>query len=546
MEAVSALIVRDDRWVEFRTDCRGHRLYQERDRMDQRMGRWAEDTFQSMCTRARVTCNPSLRDDYGWDFLIEVASASSGDDGPADMRPAACSAFVQVKSTEGARRRTAMKVTNARELAKKAAPCFLVLFHRREGRERIYARLFDREDMKRTLEKARQTSIRGQAANRARVAFGFSDEEEHTGDLIDWMVNCVRNCGVGYGERKSQLAESIGYEGRNWRTVISFVGAHGPEDFVDLQLGLRDELEVENFRIFDERFGIENPTPSFEGLDGGTFRMQPEKERKCVVSLEAGDDVVAISSTMRVAAVPGVSGNVGRLAFRNEVFVLVVGKDKVRLTMHDAWSKELSLLDLEGLARLLSWHEQEIRVRVTGDVPEMNFGVRVTERSGRLDRSVLDAMGTLRRVAFRANAHKVRLSMEQVLCCLGELWLYHGVLSDVQMAWECQHPIPGDPPCDHEVLRNVIGMFDVEVGAYTFLAVFDAGIVQVGAEKQGNLRIDLGRRNLRDCLVGNGREAVRERAQVVYDECADGYGDDWLAIGSLNELVERETCGQRA
>ena len=514
--------------------------------MDQRMGRPAEDAFKHMCSTADLTCNRSLEDDYGWDFSVEVPPlASPATDSPADKWPAACSALVQVKSTKGARRRTEMKISNALQLTKKPEPCFLVLFHQQEECERIYARLFDREDMERTLRRARETSVRGQLAHKAKVTFGFSDEEDHTSDLIEWMVTCVRECGVEYGAKKHRLAESIGYEGRKWKADITFVGTHGPEDIVDLQLGLKDKLEVSNVRIFDERFGIENPKPKMESSDGGTFRMWPEKELKCVVSLETESDDVAISSEMRIASVPGLSGSDRKMAFRNELFVLVVTQGKISLTMHNAWSKELSLLDLERLAKLLSWHDQEVRVRVTSDVLEMNIGVKVVERSSPLDRGVVAAIGTLCRVASRANAQEIRLSMENVLSRCGELSLYHGVLTEAQMALGSQHPMPTDPPCDHEMLHNVIGMVDVEVGAYTFLALFDAGIIQASIKEQGNIMIDLGLRNLRDCLVGQDREAVRARAQVVYDECAARYGDDWLSIGSLNALVETETSGQR-
>ena len=85
--------------------------------MNQRMGRPAQDAFKHLCSLANLTCNPSLEDDYGWDFLVEIPLVPTLDS-PADKWPAAISAFVQVKSTKGVRRRTEMKVSNAIQLAK--------------------------------------------------------------------------------------------------------------------------------------------------------------------------------------------------------------------------------------------------------------------------------------------------------------------------------------------------------------------------------------------------------------------------------------------
>ena len=499
------------------------------------MGRAAQDAFKHLCSVSDLTCNPSREDDYGWDFLVEIPLASSTSGIPADKWPATISAFVQVKSTRGVRKRTQMKVSNAIQLAKKPDPCFLVLFHRDGDHERIYARLFDKQDMERALRRARETSVRGQPAHKAKVTFSFSDDEEHTSDLIDWMLTCVRGLGDGYGVEKSRLAGSVGYENRNWKASITFVGTRWPDDFVDLQLGLKNQLEISKVKIFDERFGIETPSPVIESSDGGTIRMRLEKEIECVVSLETEDNVVTTSAKARVATVPGSSGKEIKLAFLNELFVLVVARDKISLTVRNGWSNELSLSKLEQLATLLSWHDQEVRVRVTGDVPEMDIGVKLAENPYRLDRGVIAAIGTLRRVASRSDAKDIRLSMVDVLSSYGELSLYHGVLTDAHVAFRSTDPI--DPPCNHEMLHNLIGMIDVEVGEYTFLTLFDAGI-NTNIDELGVLAVDLGRRNTRDCLVGKGREVIRTRGQTVHDEYAAGYGDDWLAIGSLNAVVE--------
>lgn len=241
--------------------------------MNQRKGRKAQDAFKHMCSTADITCNPSLEDDYGWDFIVEIPSAPPADDMPSDKWAAAYPTFVQVKSTQGTRRQTEMKVSNALQLTKRPQPCFLVLFHQQESSERIYARLFSQRDMERTLKRAREISLCGQRAHKAKMTFRFSDDEERTSDLLEWMVSSVRALGIEYGSEKSQLAARIGYESRNWKVNITLGSTSECDDFVEMQLGLKEEIEISGFKVFDERFGLENPNPVIESSDGGTLRL---------------------------------------------------------------------------------------------------------------------------------------------------------------------------------------------------------------------------------------------------------------------------------
>ena len=68
------------------------------------MGREAEAAFRHRCLVEGVTCNESLQDDNGWDFLVEIPQEVAAGT-PNDKRPAARSALVHVKWTGGSRRR---------------------------------------------------------------------------------------------------------------------------------------------------------------------------------------------------------------------------------------------------------------------------------------------------------------------------------------------------------------------------------------------------------------------------------------------------------
>ena len=506
--------------------------------MNQRMGRPAQDEFKLLCSRAEITCNQSIEDDYGWDFLLEVPPKSLLRS-PADKIPAAKVAFVQIKSTRGTRRRAEMKVSSALQLAKKPEPCFLVLFHERKDGRHVYARLFGKKDIGRTLKRARNLSVQGKEAHKAKMTFGFSEDEEHTNDLVNSIIDRVQGLGPEYSAEKRQLAETIGYENKNWVAEITIDGSRGLQDLVDLQLGLKDQLEVSRFAIFDERFGIETSTPVVEKSEKATLRMQPKKDIECVVVLETDHDTISMSSTVRLARAPGLEPGGVKLAFHNELFVLVMSTkggswDEVAYSIHDVRRKPLPIRVLENLATMLSWDNQDARVRVTGDLPDLQVDVRFWENPAPLDRNVAATLATLRHVATRSGTRDIALSMMDVASSYGMLTLIHAVVGEAKITLRTDQ---GDILNAPSKFHNLIGFMDVNVGDYTFFVVLDCAI-EIRTDEQETLSIDLGRRNVRDCVVGKSRPTVCSQGKAAYERYAKSYGDDWLSIGSLSALIE--------
>ena len=502
--------------------------------MNQRRGRAAEAQFEFLCTTAGITCNGSEQDDYGWDFLVEIPM-SAAEGSPADKWPPPRCAFVQVKSTERARRRTKMKVSNAVVLAKNPAPYFIVLFHQLKEGQRIYARLFGEKDMRRALKRARQLCVEGKQVHRAEISFSFSDEDEHTTDLLDWMADSVQGLAPDHGETKSRLAERIGYGKRGYRANITLSGSRGLDDLVDLQLGLKDEVEVSGFTVFDLRFGIEAPAPIMEGRDGGIFKIRPENEIECQVILETEDDVMSFRSTARFSMLKETSSKDVKFSFLNELFVLLVSPEEISLSLRDVTSAKIPLRQLENVARMLAWRDQDVRIRITGDVPDIALKMHVPEDvETRLDSGVATAIATLRDLASKSPHPEMTLSLNDVLAKYRELRFYLDVLSDAQMSMQCGPQGQGFDPAE---LKNFLGFVDVEVGEYTFLTLFDADI-EARLDASGGLKIELSARNARESIVGVGRQTVRSQGQEIYERQTAGYGDHWFVVGNLNELIE--------
>ena len=191
--------------------------------MNQKWGRRTQDEFKLLCSSAEITRNPSFEDDYGWDFLVGIPMTAA-EGVLTDKWPPPRSAFLQVKSTKCARPRLDLKMSNALRLAKNPAPCFMVLFHELKEGQQKYARLFGKKDTERARKRARRLSVEGKTIHKTIISFAFSEQEEHTTDLLDWMANCVQGLAPDYGEANSRLTDRIGYEDRNYQASFIIVG----------------------------------------------------------------------------------------------------------------------------------------------------------------------------------------------------------------------------------------------------------------------------------------------------------------------------------
>ena len=170
--------------------------------MSQRLGRPAQDHFKLLCSQAQVTCNSPQEDDHGWDFMIELIPPPDTNK-PADKTPGVKKALIQVKSTWGQSPRAKIKVANALKFAKDELPCFIVLFHHtKQLGTQIYIRHFWTELIERALKRARQASVERRNVHKIWMEVRFSPGDNHSNNLISWIVSAIRESSVDYSSTK--------------------------------------------------------------------------------------------------------------------------------------------------------------------------------------------------------------------------------------------------------------------------------------------------------------------------------------------------------
>lgn len=254
------------------------------------LAEWAEDDFSGRCARAGVTRNKSRQDRTGWDYIVEFRAREVAGV-PADLQPVGMSARVQVKSKEKDRPFVDLKLSNALRFAKDATPCFLALYQATEGGEpvRVFARHVWNDEIALALKRARKADLEGRAdLHKLTVRYRFSDEDEHTDDLVAWLDSAVA-ARTRYAEEKMALVATLGFEDGAIHGNLSFA-AEDLEALIDHQIGLSHAAPTVNVTIVHRRFGMDARTPLFSGTpDFARLRSRPHPARVRVRPSDGGD-----------------------------------------------------------------------------------------------------------------------------------------------------------------------------------------------------------------------------------------------------------------
>ena len=495
--------------------------------VNQRLGRPAQDAFKLLCSQAQLTCNPSREDDHGWDFMVEIPLPAATNV-PSDKMPVPKPILVQVKSTEKKSPKIVMKVSNALKLAKSELPCFLILFQESHGVKRVYARHFWEDLIYAALKRGRQVSAAGKRPHKATMTITFSEVDDHSDDLVSWIVASVAKSPEEYGTAKRALVGKVGYEGRNYRAEVTFGPMKGIEDFVDHQLGLTDYLPVSRIRLVDSRFGIDAPEPMVES-ENARVKLTPNNEQACSVVLQGlNGDVISVAGAMRSPVIPGLPSDKFKVLVETWLLNWTMdGSGMMTVKPNDILDKKLPIERIVELARFVSWSGDPVSMRLTGQgVPDLMCGVRF--ESGQQKEILTEILGiaqTLRDVQLRSGSTQVTLAASDITSAFGKLSLVHGVLTaeDVEFGWPQEEVLRGDG------FSGVVGYFDVEIGGTTFFTIFEAPVTADNT-REGRVYLKLGKRLLRDCFVGEDADDVRSAGRVYYAAHEGGKSDDWLSL----------------
>ncbi|MDQ7994605.1 MAG: hypothetical protein AAGC76_01995 [Luteibacter sp.] len=261
------------------------------------LGRVGELFFDSLCTRARLTCNSSNRDKVGWDFVVDFPHEHSQH--TFDHRPGPLSCVVQVKSVNNGARRVMVRLDMAERLAKEIKPSFFVCpVYEGEEPIRLYVIHVRGKPLEAILKRLRQAqaSRNPQRLSKKSVSFALVERDRLSGlepsVLRQTFSDACPNGMDVYAVEKAKERKSLGYDDKAYAGKFS-VELSNPDELMDFFFGRRRELPVEMGDILETRFGITLPhVPGGPGL----LSIDPAPRGRALVRIHAdgaGDPFVA-------------------------------------------------------------------------------------------------------------------------------------------------------------------------------------------------------------------------------------------------------------
>ena len=507
--------------------------------MDQRSGRPAQDEFKLLCSERNITCNPSLEDDHGWDFIMEIPTNVS-DRLLADKVPAPRPVLVQVKFTSGKTAKTRIKLSNALKFANNELPCFVVLFHYNKNgkRQQIYVCHFWKDLIERALKRGRKVSVERKPTNQSMMSVSFIDQDNHSDDLIKWMINTVNALPIGYSNEKRKLANNLGYEEQNYRGKLAIGPLRDIEELVDHQLGLTDYLPVKYIKLTDSRFNIDDPTPILESTSG-QIRLRPNDSIKCTLVIQGSDnDSISVPATIRTPAIPGLPLDKFKISIETWLFraVTPLGKFELTLRGEDLSIMKLPIAQLDELVRFLSWGNDSISMKAIKDgVPLFACRGNVSSNIQRgLCLNFANITKNLLDIQSLAGVSTVHISLIDLQNSLNILSVLHEILTAKDMKLEIE---PGPEWKNETSISHVIGYIDIEVGEFTFLILFDAP-VSMRQAPENVISLLCGERALRDCFVGKDADSVLLAGQTSYEEHRNLHGPECLGLDNIRTFID--------
>ena len=502
--------------------------------MTQRAGRPAEKKFELLCSQHDITCNSSNQDDFGWDFVLDIPDMTTHTIA-ADTTPPTRQALVQIKSTTSNNLRVRLKLSNALNLSNLQLPCFLVLFQKSKQNDcRIYARHFWKELMEHSLKRARLASVEGAKLHKRFMTVSFSAHDEHSDDLISWIVSCVRGLAANYSTEKANLYNTLGYEKSGFRGKATINLTRGIEDLLDHQLGLTQSLPVSYMKLTDTRFGIEAPIPIVEESEG-SIAIQPNPIEGFRILLRSNSGVAfSISATLTVPSIPGIRIEDSKFRLHSWMFDAVVSQEgKNAITLNKSINDRMSLIRLVKLVKFLSWQRESIDLKLLRQGSLLWAATLSIQASSHADcfLRLSKYATTLKMVLDQSGGDSPELSLDDLYASKESLLIFDAVVTDedVQIKLEMIDPIP-----DPSVLTSALGYVNVTVANLYFFVIFRA-IVSVRRDDDYHIELDFGVRTWLDCFVSRDLPRAKQHCVQNYERHVRNSDEKCIFLGNMRD-----------
>lgn len=287
-----------------------------------RTDKLAETLFARACDVAGASSNPSLDDQYGWDFMFQLPAPVSL--GPPDLGAAGLTGLAQIKSTLQGRRSISLKVSNALRMAQEATPCFVVAMAFENGAAEphtVWVLHIWKEEIARVLEASRRAHLKGEALHKVRLTFSLLDDAQCDPLGIVGRIEAVLAAiGPGYAAAKAKLCSTVGYEDGYGGGTITF-RVSNEDELIDHLLGRVPTLEAINIDLREERFGL--PGPLMMPNEPGRIGIEAKPVEPCQLIISRDGEEMVFDGQVYVPHVPNLAPRLFKVRFQSDILEVI-------------------------------------------------------------------------------------------------------------------------------------------------------------------------------------------------------------------------------
>jgi hypothetical protein len=462
----------------------------------ERLSRFAETSFASLCAAAGALCNESQEDENGWDYLVEFPADVAI--GPADTHPPAKRAFVQIKSTRTNRPTCSIKLSNALRAAQSRDPWFVILTVETRARPKIYAVHIWEPLIERILKAVRQATIEKVPLHRRRLVINFTESDAHTDDLVDWMRDTIKSVTPEYSEAKKRIYETVGYSGGHGAGTLTFA-VDNVEQIFDEFLGLGKGLPISRFTYTPARFGLSDSQPQIDATEG-RVEITPTAAGDCELRMRGtqSGSIIGVPAKIFTLGMPWLSIEEQRFRVAAAGFEIVWANDGgSKFTANLDFQACVDLDSIRRFATITVWLGEgpvDVQIwtkgrRIAGGFLNADPGQRTYDWQ-----KVLDVVNTLR--ALNAEAPPLCVSLNDIDAGARDLYLMHEVVSAPSIRLDFL-PLP-DVPND---FGAVLYYSTAQVRNLTVHALVERRVRRAINIEDGRRRIDFDRPIIRESWI---------------------------------------------
>lgn len=267
------------------------------------IGDIGEDEVSHWATSGGFVVNPSIRDRFGWDHILEMEQKSPAhSDDPLGLPTTTFACRIQIKSTWSESKSVRIKLSNLKRAIQEPLPWFvLVLRYKRDTKtllevfvihiakeqvETISKTIFSLSATDKTRLHKKTLSLKFSGANKLATPF---DSSMHS------VLASVTPAGLhAYALAKNDWYSNAGLADPNATLLRFSVGPSLKDELFEKMaltaVGISDGLEVENMQFFKERFGKELPVPNAREFLKGKLKVSPaDSEGDCAIVILGAD-----------------------------------------------------------------------------------------------------------------------------------------------------------------------------------------------------------------------------------------------------------------